>query len=562
MNVSLSPQKASTMLGRYRLLMELGHGGMAHVYLALVSGLAGFSKLVVLKVMRDELREHPASLNMFLGEARLAARMNHPNVVQTTEVGEDGGRYFICMEYLEGQTLSRLLKKTIDGSLPLAARLEIMCQMLEGLSYLHAFSDLDGTPLGLVHRDISPNNIFVTFDGGVKVLDFGVAKAAGISHVTEAGTFKGKLGYAAPEQIVGRSDQRSDVFAAGVLLWEILTYRRLTQDRTQTEIVQGRIAGAESELMLAKGPDVPPELMEICAKAASKSPDDRFPTAGAMREAIRKYVTGHSLDYPSQKLRDLLQGLYAKERAEMRRQIDLRMKQADMEDEHPSEFTRGPYVPAASTMFGGTSSGTSPNNTAPPPVARGKMFVAAGALALLAGVAGAFATRLQPAAEATTGSAVVSTVTPTETVAPRAATAATLVQLRISAEPANAELLLDGAKLEGNPFHGQLNKDSALHRLEVRAPGRKSDVRMIHLDHDLQLHIELSYGGGGGGVVAAPAAAAPAVAAPVATTVSAPVTAKPPAARPPSAPTNEDFVHKPRDGKTARPIDNSDPYAN
>ena len=120
---------------------------------------------------------------------RLAARMNHPNVVQTSEVGEDTGRYFICMEYLEGQTLSRLLKKTIDEALPLGARLEIMCQMLEGLSYLHGFSDLDGTPLGLVHRDISPNNVFVTFEGSVKVLDFGVAKAEGISLFTEAVTF-------------------------------------------------------------------------------------------------------------------------------------------------------------------------------------------------------------------------------------------------------------------------------------------------------------------------------------------------------------------------------------
>ncbi|MDF3065815.1 MAG: serine/threonine protein kinase [Polyangiaceae bacterium] len=559
MNAGLSPQKPSTMLGRYRLLMELGHGGMAHVYLALVSGLAGFSKLVVLKVMRDELREHPASLNMFLGEARLAARMNHPNVVQTTEVGEDGGRYFICMEYLEGQTLSRLLKKTIDGSLPLAARLEIMCQMLEGLSYLHAFSDLDGTPLGLVHRDISPNNIFITFDGGVKVLDFGVAKAAGISHVTEAGTFKGKLGYAAPEQIVGRSDQRSDVFAAGVLLWEILTYRRLTQDRTQTEIVQGRIAGAESELMLQKGADVPRELMDICAKAASKSPDDRYPTAGAMRDAIKQYVAFHSLDYPSQKLRDLLQTLYQKERAEMRRQIDLRMKQANLEDEHPSEFARGPYVPAASTMFGGTSSGTNPGTSQSPPVARGKMFVAAGALALLAGVAGAFATRLRPAAEASTGAAVVaSTAAPTEASKPTVLPAQALVQLRISAEPGSAELLLDGAKLEGNPFHGQLAKDSALHRLEVRAPGRKSDVRMIHLDHDLQLHIELPFGGGS--VAASPAAAPATPAAAAAPAAAAPAGQKSPATKP--ATTSEDFVHKPRDGKAVRPIDNSDPYAN
>jgi serine/threonine protein kinase len=204
----------ASKLGRYRLLLELGEGGMARVFVGFSSGLGGFNKLVVLKVMRDELRENETSLSMFLAEARLAARMNHQNIVQTLEVGEDGGRYFICMEYLEGQTLGRLLKKTIAAPLPLAARLELICQVLEALVYMHAFTDPDGTPLRLVHRDISPNNIFVTFDGTAKVLDFGVAKAVGVSNSTEAGTFKGKLGYAAPEQILGNSEQRSDVFGS------------------------------------------------------------------------------------------------------------------------------------------------------------------------------------------------------------------------------------------------------------------------------------------------------------------------------------------------------------
>ncbi|HVY29053.1 MAG TPA: serine/threonine-protein kinase [Polyangiaceae bacterium] len=541
MNAGLPQQKPTAMLGRYRLLLELGHGGMAHVYLALVSGLAGFSKLVVLKVMRDELREHPASLNMFLGEARLAARMNHPNVVQTSEVGEDAGRYFICMEYLEGQTLSRLLKKTIEGTLPLGARLEIMCQMLEGLSYLHGFSDLDGTPLGLVHRDISPNNIFVTFDGSVKVLDFGVAKAAGISHVTEAGTFKGKLGYAAPEQIVGRSDQRSDVFAAGVLLWEILTYRRLTQDRTQTEIVQGRIAGAESELMLQRGSDVPPELMAICAKAAAKAPEDRYASAAAMRDAIRQYVSAQSLEFPADKLRDLLHDVYQNERAEMRRQIDQRMKQVALEDEHPSQYSQAPYVPNAPAVFGSITS-TSPTNAAPS-AGRGRLLAFGAVVALFASIAGAVAMKLKPAAPAPPASAA----TPASAAAPTAASAPgkQLVKLELSADPPGAELLLDGAKLEGNPFSGQLDRDSALHRLEARAPGRRSEARMIRLDQDLTLRLALVPTGT---TAAAPAASAAATS----------PTAKG-ASRKEGA-TSDDFVHKPREGKSSRPIDNSDPY--
>ena len=541
MNADLLSHKPSVMLGRYRLLLELGHGGMAHVYLGLVSGLAGFSKLVVLKVMRDELREHPASLNMFLGEARLAARMNHPNVVQTSEVGEDAGRYFICMEYLEGQTLSRLLKKTIDLTLPLGARLEIMCQMLEGLSYLHGFSDLDGTSLGLVHRDISPNNVFVTFEGSVKVLDFGVAKAAGISHVTEAGTFKGKLGYAAPEQIVGRSDQRSDVFAAGVLLWEILTYRRLTQDRTQTEIVQGRIAGAESELMLAKGSDVPPELMAICAKAAAKSPEERYASASAMQAELRQYITAHSLEYPGDKLRELLYGIFEIERGEMRKQIDQRMKQVQLEDENPSEFSQTPFVPNAATLFGGTASGSGPTHA--PPLGRGKLFAAAAAVALLAGGAGAFVTRLQP------GKDSVASATPpaSPSAGAHSGTAASLtalIKLQLSAEPASAELLLDGAKLEGNPFAGQLPQDSALHRLEARAPGRRTEARMVRFDRDLVLHIELAPAGVA--AVGSVGALAGAKLAPRRDGTG---------GAPPS-----DFVHKQRDAKAARPIDNSDPY--
>ncbi len=537
MNSGLLGPKPSPTLGRYRLLLELGHGGMAHVYLALVSGLAGFSKLVVLKVMRDELREHPASLSMFLGEARLAARMNHPNVVQTSEVGEDTGRYFICMEYLEGQTLSRLLKKTIDVALPLGARLEIMCQMLDGLSYLHGFSDLDGTPLGLVHRDISPNNVFVTFEGSVKVLDFGVAKAAGISHVTEAGTFKGKLGYAAPEQIIGRSDQRSDVFAAGVLFWEILTYRRLTQDRTQTEIVQGRIGGAESELMLAKGSDVPPKLMEICSKAASKAPEDRYPTASAMQSEIRRYISEHSLEFPNEKLRDLLHRTFETERGEMRRTIDQRMKRAQLEDEHPSEVSKAPFVPNAAAVFGGTSSGTSPAHATP--LARGKLVAAAAAVALLAGGAGAFMMRPSATKELTSAAASATQPTGANPAGPVTPSVA-LVKLQLSATPAEAELVLDGAKLEGNPFSGQLPKDAALHRLEVRAPGRKGEARMVRLDADLTLHIELGFASAPSGNPA-----------------------KVPGRRDPSGTpgaASDDFVHKPRDAKVARPIDNSDPY--
>lgn len=321
-----------SMLGRYRLICELGSGGMAHVFLALATGLAGFTKLVVLKVMRGELAHDSEAQQLFLAEARLAARLNHPNVVQTLEVGEDAGCYFISMEYLEGLSLGTLLGKTKAQPLPLAARLEIACQMLDGLSYLHELQGYDGSPLGLVHRDISPSNVFFTFEGITKVLDFGVAKAAGLSNVSVVGSFKGKFGYAAPEQLRGRSDARSDVFAAGLLLWEMLAYRRLGRERTASEIVRGRGIGADADLMRSRGQGLPPELLEVCIKAAAIEPDERYQSAAALRAALRSFMLKHSFDLPSEQLRLLLSERFDVLRQAERKRVEQRLKEIERQD--------------------------------------------------------------------------------------------------------------------------------------------------------------------------------------------------------------------------------------
>ena len=185
-------QTHAATLGKYQLIGELGHGGMAKVYLALAAGPAGFNKLVVIKQILTELGEDSDFLAMFLDEARLAARLNHPNVVQTNEVGEDNGRYFLCMEYLEGQPLNRVLtrlvtKATLGSRLPLAQLLRILSDALSGLHYAHELCDFDGSPLSVVHRDMSPHNIFVTYSGQVKLVDFGIAKAQSSSVETRAG---------------------------------------------------------------------------------------------------------------------------------------------------------------------------------------------------------------------------------------------------------------------------------------------------------------------------------------------------------------------------------------
>jgi serine/threonine-protein kinase len=510
-------------LGRYRLLLELGEGGMARVFVAFSSGLGGFNKLVVLKVMRDELRENESSLAMFLAEARLAARMNHQNIVQTLEVGEDGGRYFICMEYLEGQTLGRLLKRTVETPLPLAARLELICQVLEALVYMHAFTDPDGTPLGLVHRDISPNNIFVTFDGTAKVLDFGVAKALGVSHATEAGTFKGKLGYAAPEQILGNSEQRS--------------------------------AGVDAELM-RKALGVPVDLLQICMRAAAKRVEDRYASALEMRDALRGYIRSNNLECSPEQLRTLLGELYATDRVEIRRLIDQRMKQANLEDDHPGSEGSIPIAPA---MLSGLNTVTLTANASyvsqhPPPPGKGKWIAALVGVAALAGVAGRWFSDSAQQAKAT-GSALAAASAAAQRVN-EPAKPQVLITLKVSATPADSEIFLDGARLDGNPFSGQFPKDLALRRLEVRCLGRATEARMVRFDQDLDLLVALQVD-----------KAVPIVRGASATAIAGKATAKragdsasasgtTPAAAGAIAPLTHQGA-----ATGARPIDDSDPYA-
>ncbi|MBP9113235.1 MAG: serine/threonine protein kinase, partial [Polyangiaceae bacterium] len=220
---------------KYRLLAELGHGAMAEVFLAIVEGPKGFRfrKLMVVKKLRKNLAEDPEFIRMFLDEARIAARLNHPNVAQTNEVGEVDDEYFLAMEYLEGQTLARVrerskkLEKMGTTGLSKIAEYALLLDMLSGLHYAHELKDFDGSPFNIVHRDITPQNLFVTYEGNAKILDFGIAKAAGRSQETREGIIKGKVRYMSLEQASGKEvDRRADIFATGVLLFEAATQKR------------------------------------------------------------------------------------------------------------------------------------------------------------------------------------------------------------------------------------------------------------------------------------------------------------------------------------------------
>jgi branched-chain amino acid transport system substrate-binding protein len=285
---------APNVFGRYRLIADVGRGGMSDVYLAVTEGTeaaAQFQKLLVIKMLKRELGEDPDFVKMFLNEARLAARLNHPNIVQTIEIGNAGGRYFLAMEYLEGQPLHRVFRNAdARENLSLAMRLHILVQALGGLHYAHERTDYDGSPLDIVHRDISPSNLFVTYDGQVKLMDFGIAKARDSEAETRVGVFKGKAAYIAPEQVKGDGvDRRADIYSAGVLLWEMITGRRLWQGLTQGETLK-RVMAGEVPKPSSIDPRVPRELERIAMKALELHRESRFGTAAELATELERFA--------------------------------------------------------------------------------------------------------------------------------------------------------------------------------------------------------------------------------------------------------------------------------
>lgn len=287
--------QASNVLGKFRLIAELGRGGMSEVYLAVIAGPAGFNKLVVVKLIKAELAEDPEFISMFLEEARLAARLNHPNVVQTNEVGEIAGRYYIAMEYLEGQPYSRVIHRLgRDSGLPIGMSLRILCDVLGGLHYAHELPDFDGAPLGVVHRDVTPHNIFLTYDGQVKVVDFGIAKAMNSANETRTGMLKGKVGYMAPEQARGeRVDRRADVFSVGVMLWEAAVGRRLWKGLNEVQMLHQMIHG-EIPSPRTQRPDISTNLESIIMRALSMDREQRQATCADLALELEELLDASS----------------------------------------------------------------------------------------------------------------------------------------------------------------------------------------------------------------------------------------------------------------------------
>ncbi|MCB9585241.1 MAG: serine/threonine protein kinase [Polyangiaceae bacterium] len=280
------------VVGRYAIYGEIAAGGMATVHLGRLQGEAGFQRTVAIKRLHPQFSKDPDFVNMFLDEARIAARIRHPNVVSTLDVVNSDGELLLVMDYVHGESLSKLVRiaSAEGGFVPLSVASGIVSQALLGLHAAHEAKTERGEPLGIVHRDVSPQNIMVGADGVALVLDFGVAKAAMRASTTRDGQIKGKIAYMAPEQFGGgEMDRRVDVFAAGVVLWEALTSRRLFAGQDVAETL-GRIASGKVEAPSKFRPEITPELDAVVLQALASDREQRFPTALAFAEAIEGAV--------------------------------------------------------------------------------------------------------------------------------------------------------------------------------------------------------------------------------------------------------------------------------
>ncbi len=321
-------------IGRFQLLKKIASGGMAEIYIARQYGVEGFEKLVVIKKLLPELTKNSQFMQMFVNEAKLAARLNHPNIVQIYDLGFTEGSYFIAMEFIQGEDLVSLVKtcRKRGAALPMHYSIRIVSQVCEGLHFAHTKADVLGNPLKIVHCDISPHNIVISFEGAVKVIDFGVAKAATfIEDEDSKNQIRGKLAYMSPEQCTGGTmDARSDLFSLGVVLWELITGRRLYGKLGTKEIFRAA-SNANISPPRSVNPAVPEQLDSIVMRAVARQPQDRFGSAYEMCQELESFVKTSGWGATSFDLAAFVRELFHDKLEAMRRYLAAQATGADLE---------------------------------------------------------------------------------------------------------------------------------------------------------------------------------------------------------------------------------------
>jgi serine/threonine-protein kinase len=307
---------AERQFGRYDLLYRLAAGGMARLFVARFEGMEGFEKLLAIKRIHSHLAEDREFVKMFFDEARLAARITHPNVVQVIELGQCQNDYFIAMEYVHGESLAHLLRVT-HPPYPIGAR--IVADAAAGLHEAHELRDNHGEPLNVVHRDVSPQNILISYKGAVKVTDFGVARARDNIHITSGGTLKGKFGYMSPEQAMAQEvDRRSDVFSLGIVLYETTTRKRLFKGDGSVETLK-KVTSGEIVPPTRLLKDYPPRLEQIVLTALERDPSLRYQTAQEMEHELERFIVSCGAPVLPSEISSLMTGVFGARIAEKQR---------------------------------------------------------------------------------------------------------------------------------------------------------------------------------------------------------------------------------------------------
>lgn len=513
----IAPSEASSQR-RYRLIAEIGRGGMAEVYLAVSQGPAGFNKLVVIKKALPGLALQPEFLTMFLDEARLGARMNHPNVVQTYEFGEEDGRHFIAMEYLDGQPYSRILNRMRGQAggleaLALGHHLRILLDTLAGLHHAHELRDFDGSPLYVVHRDVTPQNVFVTYDGSIKVVDFGIAKAQDSSSRTVTGEIKGKVTYMSPEQVRGEPlDRRADLFAVGVMLWEVIAGRRMWKELPDITIVHELLRGHVPSLREV-APHAPPELLRICERALSPDREGRYPSALAMQRELEEFCVTSRARVDGPEVGRVVSEWFEQERRKVREVVEAQLGSLRWTGENPAASNL-PMIPAPTNsvtgkeyfgvgVAGDASLARSPVSVVPtnsgaalPMPSGGAASKRSGAglvvglglvAAILAGLALSFTRPWDRGAPASSAPAASETAT-----APSSAQSGQdAITLKVRATPAEAKIYLDGVLLGAGSFDGKVLRGEGERVLKVEAEGYTAKEERLTLRSDLMTSFAL-----------------------------------------------------------------------
>jgi serine/threonine-protein kinase len=512
-------------LGKYTLVAELARGGMGIVHLAVAHGPGGFNKLLAVKELKPELAQDQNYVHMFLEEARLAARLTHPNIVQTNEVGSETHRHYMVMEFLDGRSLHRVARRLADrGGLPVAAHLRIVAESLLGLHYAHELRDFDGQQLGIVHRDVSPLNVFVTFDGQTKVIDFGIAKAVDSSLETQTGVLKGRVAYMAPEQAWGaKVDRRADVYSAGVMLWEAAAGRRLWPGMSDVEILT-RVLREGAPRLRTVCPEAPDDLQAICERAMAKQAGDRYETAAELLEDLEAHLASRDDQMTMREIGALVSGAFAEERRRMNAAIEetlVRVRTGPRSGVIPTLDARASDTPSrrlavedlsqSSTQWFSRASSRAPTGSSvsmPAPTT-----ALAPALAKLVELR-----RFAPVAAACTGTLLLVVVilasllrerpptmppvvaaSPTvlaqpvarEELSPAAAPVRDFVEITVKVSPPSAQIAVDGAVAANNPLLARYPRDGQAHHVMAFADGFEPKWREISFANDVSLEIAL-----------------------------------------------------------------------